>query len=241
MVSFPPVSPPRPYSPPFPHPYAPHTQPISFFSILSPAQYWVRSTNHLAPRYAISITKALLVTTVHGKCRHLNSALFYSRVLARPSRWIEAFQGQYILFVFRQDLLIHEVSRSHMTTLHSRVISSSQRPLPDNTHNRHTSMHPVEFEPTIPAGERPQTYASDRTATGIGKASQYYSMIYLKVYAKGTQMTVTTLRPELKPRRNSNSLRTKNPTFTNLYSTKSREVRQNILRGSLHFIGTIIQ
>ena len=36
------------------HPYAPHAQPISFFSILSPAQYWVRSTNHLAPRYAIS-------------------------------------------------------------------------------------------------------------------------------------------------------------------------------------------
>ena len=26
-----------------PHPYAPHAQPISFFSILSPAQYWVRS------------------------------------------------------------------------------------------------------------------------------------------------------------------------------------------------------
>jgi len=35
------------------HPYAPHAQPISFFSILSPTQYWVRSTNHLAPRYAI--------------------------------------------------------------------------------------------------------------------------------------------------------------------------------------------
>ena len=41
------------YTPP-PHPYEPHAQPISFFSILSPAQYWVRSTNHLAPRYAIS-------------------------------------------------------------------------------------------------------------------------------------------------------------------------------------------
>jgi len=26
------------------------SQPISFFSILSPARYWVRSTNHLAPR-----------------------------------------------------------------------------------------------------------------------------------------------------------------------------------------------
>ena len=39
---------------PSPQPYVPHAQPISFFSILSPAQYWVRSTNHLAPRYSIS-------------------------------------------------------------------------------------------------------------------------------------------------------------------------------------------
>ena len=39
---------------PSPHSYAPHAQHISFFSILSPAQYCVRSTNHLAPRYAIS-------------------------------------------------------------------------------------------------------------------------------------------------------------------------------------------
>ena len=39
---------------PPPHPYAPHAQPISFFPISSPAQYWVRSTDHLAPRYAIS-------------------------------------------------------------------------------------------------------------------------------------------------------------------------------------------
>ena len=37
-----------------PHPYAPHAQPISFFSILSPAKYWVSSTDHLAPRYAIT-------------------------------------------------------------------------------------------------------------------------------------------------------------------------------------------
>ena len=48
------------YTPPL-HPYAPHAQPISFFSILSPAQYWVRSTSHLAlfmqsppfPRYLV--------------------------------------------------------------------------------------------------------------------------------------------------------------------------------------------
>ena len=29
---------------PLSHPYAPHAQPISFFSILSPEQYWARST-----------------------------------------------------------------------------------------------------------------------------------------------------------------------------------------------------
>ena len=44
---------------PSPHPYAPHAQPISFFSILSPAQYWVRSTNHLALSYTISSIRPL--------------------------------------------------------------------------------------------------------------------------------------------------------------------------------------
>ena len=39
---------------PLSYPYAPHAQPISFLSYLSPTQYWVRSTNHLAPRYVIS-------------------------------------------------------------------------------------------------------------------------------------------------------------------------------------------
>ena len=37
-----------------------------------------------------------------------------------------------------------------------------------NTHNRQTSMTPVGFEPTISAGEQPQTYALDRAATGTG-------------------------------------------------------------------------
>ena len=37
-----------------------------------------------------------------------------------------------------------------------------------NTHNRQTSMPPVGFEPTISAGELPQTYALDSAATGIG-------------------------------------------------------------------------
>ena len=39
-----------------------------------------------------------------------------------------------------------------------------------NTHNRQTCVSPVGFEPTISAGERPQTYALDRAATGTGQA-----------------------------------------------------------------------
>jgi len=38
-----------------------------------------------------------------------------------------------------------------------------------NTHNRQVSMPLVEFEPTTPAGEWPQTYALDRATTGSSR------------------------------------------------------------------------
>jgi len=41
------------------HPYSPLAQPISFCSILSPAQNWVRFKNHLAIRYAVSSSPPL--------------------------------------------------------------------------------------------------------------------------------------------------------------------------------------
>jgi hypothetical protein len=56
------------------------------------------------------------------------------------------------------------------------VISSSQRPLPDNTqHSQETDIHaPVGFKPTILVSERPKTHALDRTATGIGHFFDYF-------------------------------------------------------------------
>jgi hypothetical protein len=62
-----------------------------------------------------------------------------------------------------------------------------------NTHNRQISMPPVEFKPTISAGERPHTYAFDRAATGTGQTcilqyrnppTQKFSekLLYLRVY-----------------------------------------------------------
>ena len=40
-------------------PYVPHALPITFFSILSPEQYWVRSTDHWAPHYVVFFTLLL--------------------------------------------------------------------------------------------------------------------------------------------------------------------------------------
>jgi len=50
------------------------------------------------------------------------------------------------------------------------VIGSSQRPLPDNTqHLQQTIIHASGgIRTQISAGERPQTYALDRAATGTG-------------------------------------------------------------------------
>jgi hypothetical protein len=45
-------------------------------------------------------------------------------------------------------------------------------------------MPPVGFEPTISAGERLQTYAFERTATGTGRYRNYKHQIILKVTHK---------------------------------------------------------
>ena len=44
-------------------------------------------------------------------------------------------------------------------------------------------MPPVGFEITVSAGERPQTYALDRAATGTGHAHKYNYIHYVIIYA----------------------------------------------------------
>jgi len=52
-----------------------------------------------------------------------------------------------------------------------REISSSHKPIPDNTqHSQQTkSMPPVGLEPTTPAGEQPQTYSLDHSDAEIAR------------------------------------------------------------------------
>ena len=73
MASFPQASLPTPCAHLYPPPYASHALPVSFVSILPPAQYWVRSTDNSAPRYtAFSIPLSILldiywnILTMHG-------------------------------------------------------------------------------------------------------------------------------------------------------------------------------
>jgi hypothetical protein len=77
-----------------------------------------------------------------------------------------------------KSLLVIQASRSHSfrhTTLGRTsldVWSARRRELYvtiHSTYKRETSMPPKGFEPAIPASERPQTHAFDRTATGIGR------------------------------------------------------------------------
>ena len=83
---------------------------------------------------------------------HLSPAYFINQPLHFSGIFVAHHQEVYFFVALRpnavHDLLIFEVSRSHTTTHHSRqdssgrVISSSQRPLPDNTqHSQRTNIH----------------------------------------------------------------------------------------------------
>ena len=120
-------------------------------------------TDHVRNRFTVYFTVDQLTTTQLCKStRPTNSVrvqnlslsyiqvlTFFSPVALRPN----AGHG----------LLILDVSRSHTTTHHSPPLdewSARRRDLyltTHDTHNRQTSMPPVGFEPTISAGERPQT------------------------------------------------------------------------------------
>ena len=63
------------------------------------------------------------------------------------------------------DRLAVEGSRSHTDTPHS---AGSSGRVSHNTHTRQTSMPAEVFESAFPASKRPQTFALDRAATGLG-------------------------------------------------------------------------
>jgi len=73
--------------------------------------------------------------------------------------------------------LDHTQRRTRVGRTHLDELSARHRDYltTQNVHNRQTSMPPVGFEPTISAGERPQTYALDLAATVTGIGNTYHS------------------------------------------------------------------
>ena len=118
---------------------------------------------------------------------HLSPAYFINQPLHFSGIFVAHHQEVYFFVALRpnagHDLLIFEVSRSHTTTHHSRqdssgrVISSSQRPLPDNTqHSQRTNIH-------APSGI--QTHdLSRRAATDHQKVYCIYIYIYIYIYTQ---------------------------------------------------------
>jgi len=97
--------------------------------------------------------------------------------------WQLQLCGLLVLFVFGRDSPQWATASSFLRFLNhtQRRITVGRTPLDEwsarrrdlyltthNTHNRHTSIPPVGFEPTISAGDRPQTDALDRGAHGTG-------------------------------------------------------------------------
>ena len=80
-----------------------------------------------------------------------------------------------------QDLLTVKASLSHSDTPKSvGILWTSDQLVAETSTLQHTTLTtdknpcpPVGFEPAISAGERPQTYALDRRATGTGKRHDY--------------------------------------------------------------------
>jgi hypothetical protein len=106
MDSFPQDSPPSFYAQLYPRPYAQHALLISFVSILPPLQYWVRSTDHSAPRYAdfsipLSPLTPLgpnnLLNTLFSNSLTLRSSLIVSDQVSNPYKTTGKFTVLYIL------------------------------------------------------------------------------------------------------------------------------------------------
>ena len=121
------------------------------------ASLWLEATRNVGVHNQFSVLGITL--NVRRSVRTSRQLVFVKKICECRKWSINFWKHVACLFLVWQPpvghgLLIHDVSRSHTTTHHrrydssGRMISSSQRPLPDNTQqSQHTSMPSVGFEP----------------------------------------------------------------------------------------------
>jgi len=112
----------------------------------------------------VPINSSLWTTTLYSS---VITTLVYNEAKCSVCFWRDSFQWAMVSSFTR--FLDHTQWRTTVGRTPLDEWSARRRDHYLTTHNTQTHIHaPVGFEPTIPAGERPQTYALDRAATGTG-------------------------------------------------------------------------
>jgi hypothetical protein len=103
----------------------------------------------------------------------LNNFPFSIRHCSYPFHFVVLTSSAYSqqasrLFIFHLITLKHTPHSAGLLWTRDRPVPETSTWQNTNTHKRQTSMPTVGFEPTIPASARPQTYALESAATGVG-------------------------------------------------------------------------
>ena len=106
-----------------------------------------------------------------------------------------------------------------------------------NTHNIQTSMPPEGFEPTIPAGERPHSYALNRAATGTGavlnKSRQIHFFSYRHIICNSLKKLLSVTRPSFSTNVISAALKSGFKNFKNVEQLNCAETTCSFLKSKL--------
>ena len=119
-----------------------------------------------------------LIEKTFTKIYRVNLNLVFILFLTRQSQWAMASSFTKFLDHIQRHTTVGRTPLDEWSARRRELYLTTH-----NTHNRQTSMPPVGFEPTISAGERLQTYALDRAATGTGYLNSVHKAIrYITVY-----------------------------------------------------------
>ena len=124
MVSFPKVSPPKPCIRLSSPPYELHAPPISFFSILSPEQYWVRST------YLLTYS---MVQSPSWKANSFAAIQEIPRISRIPKVHYRTHKRPPPVPILGQPNPVH-INTSHLLQIHPNIIHPSTPRFPQWSH-----------------------------------------------------------------------------------------------------------
>jgi hypothetical protein len=133
-----------------------------------------RLTNKLIAPYCLTKVSNFITIHNHEHITTYRGNYFFPMVQQHP-----AVPGLFII----EDSQLH-LDKTHSVGLLWTSDQSDAETLPDNKqHSQETLMSPAEFEPAIPAGERPQTPSFDRAVSGNDRyGTAIRNVIFLRNY-----------------------------------------------------------